>query len=89
MPFCLLLLLLCLSTACQATQLRVCADNRNVPPLSFIGGMGEAQYLLAQAAGNLQLRLSISYHRPLAAFEIERLLGVRQIDENAMGERAA
>jgi hypothetical protein len=61
MPFCLLLLLLCLSTACQATQLRVCADNRNVPPLSFIGGMGEAQYLLAQAAGNLQLRLSISY----------------------------
>ena len=36
-----LLLLLCLSTACQATQLRVCADNRNVPPLSFIGGMGE------------------------------------------------
>lgn len=60
-----LLLLLCLSWPCMAAELRVCADYRDVPPLSYIGGMGTAQYLLARAAQNLRIPLSISY-RPQA-----------------------
>jgi hypothetical protein len=60
-----LLLLLCLSWPCMATELRVCADYRDVPPLSYIGGMGTAQYLLAKAAQNLGISLNISY-RPQA-----------------------
>ncbi|MBF7728861.1 hypothetical protein [Pseudomonas sp. N040] len=65
-----LLLLLCLSLPCMATELRVCADYRNVPPLSYIGGMGAAQYLLARAAQNLGIPLSISY-RPQARCLLE------------------
>lgn len=65
-----LLLLLCLSWPCMATELRVCADYRDVPPLSYIGGMGTAQYLLAKAAQNLGMPLSISY-RPQARCLLE------------------
>ena len=57
-----LLLLLCLSSACLATEFRVCGDYRTVPPLIYVDGMGVTQYMLPVAAKNLDLQLSITYH---------------------------
>ncbi len=56
------LILLCLTFPCLATELRVCGDNRNVPPLVYVGGMGAVQYMLPVAADNLGITLSIAYH---------------------------
>ena len=58
-----LLLLLCLSFPCLATELRVCADDRNVPPLIYADGMGIAQYLLPVATEALGITLRL-YYRP-------------------------
>ena len=58
-----LLLLLCLSFPCLATELRVCADDRHVPPLLYIDGMGIAQYLLPLATEALGIKLRL-YYRP-------------------------
>ena len=56
-----LLLLLCLSFPCLATELRVCADDRNVPPLIYADGMGIAQYLVPEATEALGIKLRLFY----------------------------
>lgn len=68
-----LLLLSLLSAPVLAAELRVCSDNRNVPPLSYVGGMGAAQYILPHAVANLGMDLSITYHpQPRCLLEVEQ-----------------
>lgn len=67
-------LLTCLlSVPALATELRVCSDNRNVPPLIYVDGMGAAQYILPRVAANLGLDLSIVYHpQPRCLLEVDQ-----------------
>lgn len=56
------LMLCCLSWSCLASEFRICADNRGIPPYLYVDGMGSAQYLAIQAAKNLHLTLKLDYH---------------------------
>ena len=57
------LLLISLSCSCFATELRICADDRNVPPLLYQQGMGIAQYMVPLAGDALGMTVRL-YHRP-------------------------
>ena len=56
------LLLLSLCGFGQATEFRVCADNRGIAPYVYMDGVGIAQYLAVHAAENLKLQLRLEYH---------------------------
>ena len=58
-----LLLLMCLSCSGFANELRICADDRNVPPLLYSDGMGIAQYMVPLATEALGVTVRL-YHRP-------------------------
>lgn len=81
-----LLLLSLLAGPALAVELRVCADNRNIPPLVYANGMGSAQYLLPIAAANLGMHLSISYHpqpRCMLGVEQQRFDALMTVSPNA------